>query len=51
MSPNSTWWEAADRRLPRAVDPLRRELDMYFHAVRIFGTTLGGYSTDRPGAR
>lgn len=43
---DSTSMKKVARHLPGDVDQLRRELDIYLHAVRIFGTTLGGNSIE-----
>lgn len=50
-SREGTWWKAADNYLPGDINPPRGELDIYFYAVRIFSTTLGGISQEKPGAR
>jgi hypothetical protein len=44
---DSTSIQAASRRLPADTDLLRRELEFYLLAVRIFGTTLGGNTAGR----
>lgn len=48
---DSTSIQAASRRLPADTDLRRRELEFCLHAVRIFGTTLGGNTTGRQDAR
>ncbi|KAH8710278.1 hypothetical protein GQ44DRAFT_776644 [Phaeosphaeriaceae sp. PMI808] len=47
---DSTSLRAMSCDLPKEIDQFRCELDMYLHAVHIFGTTLGGNSAKRLGA-
>ncbi|OAL42526.1 hypothetical protein IQ07DRAFT_650816 [Pyrenochaeta sp. DS3sAY3a] len=47
---DSTSLKKAARHVPEDIDQRRRELEIYLHAVRIFGTTLGGNSTEKGGA-
>ncbi|KAF1952095.1 hypothetical protein CC80DRAFT_552847 [Byssothecium circinans] len=48
---DSTSIKAASRFLPAEISELRRELEIYLHAVRIFGTALGGNTAGKKGSR